>query len=63
MKLEVVFKIQPSQEWSYKWFFSVKWVNIEVKNSPHLQTSKETNLEGALKLKRVKNKGIKGFKV
>ena len=25
------FNIQPSQEWSYKWFFSVKWVKIEVK--------------------------------
>ena len=25
------FNIQPSQEWSYKWFSSVKWVKIEVK--------------------------------
>ena len=25
------FNIQSSQEWSYKWFSSVKWVKIEVK--------------------------------
>ena len=25
------FNIQPSQEWTYKWFSSVKWVKIEVK--------------------------------
>ena len=31
MKLECGFKIQPSEEWIYKWYFSVKWVKIEVK--------------------------------
>ena len=56
------FKIQPSQEWNYKWFsrsnesiLKLKWFTCT--NEYRL------NLEGALKLKRVKNKGIRGFKV
>ena len=62
IKVRSGFKIQPSQEWRYKWF---SWSNeSRLKLKCSTCTNKyRMNLEGALKLKRVNNKGIRGFKV
>ena len=56
------FNIQPSQEWSYKWFSRSNESRLKLKWSTSTNEYR-MNLEGALKLKRVKNKGIRGFKV
>ena len=54
------FKIQPSQEWSYKWFSRSNESILKLKWST-CTNEYRLNLEGALKLKRVKNKGISRF--
>ena len=56
------FEIQPSQEWSYKWFSRSNGSTLKLKWSTFTNEYR-MNLEGALKFKRVKNKGIRGFKV
>ena len=62
IEVRIGFNIQPSQEWSYKWFSSSNESRLKLKWSTFTNEYR-MNLEGALKLKRVKNKGIRGFKV
>ena len=63
VKIEVIsgFKIQQSQEWSYKWFSCTNESRMKLK---WFSCTNEyiMNLEGALKFKRVMNKPISGFK-
>ena len=56
------FKIQPSQKWSYKWFSRSNESRLKLKWSTFTNEYR-IKLERALKLKRVKNKSIRGFKV